>query len=139
LGVGCWYLILQAGRTLYAMRKFKELNVWKEGRKIAKQVYLVTELLPKSEQFGLTSQIRRCAISISSNIAEGSAKSSQKDFARYLEISLGSCFELESQLILCSDLGFLSEESSTEVQKSINNLQRQLNALLKYTLDIPKT
>lgn len=82
------------------MRKFKELNIWIESRKLAKEIYLLTESLPDSEKFNLTSQIRRYAISIPCNIAEGAAKTSQKDFGRFLQISLGSSFELETQLLL---------------------------------------
>lgn len=86
------------------MRNFKELEIWKESRVLTKDIYLLTNSLPQDEKFGLISQIRRCVISIPSNIAEGAAKDSQKDFLRYLQISLGSCFELESHLILCIDL-----------------------------------
>lgn len=96
------------------MRNFKELDVWKESRVLTKDIYLLTDFLPKDEKFGLISQIRRGVISVSSNIAEGSAKDSQKDFLRYLQISLGSCFELESHLILCVDLGLLPEETHYE-------------------------
>ena len=86
------------------MRNFKELEVWKESRTLAKDIYILTKSLPDDEKFGLASQIKRCSISIPANIAEGSAKDSQKDFARFLQISLGSCFELESHLILSQDL-----------------------------------
>lgn len=83
------------------MRSFKELEVWKTSRILVKETYLLTAKLPKAEEYGLTSQIRRCAVSIPSNIAEGSARESQKDFCRFLQISLGSS-------LLCQDLNFLS-------------------------------
>jgi four helix bundle protein len=76
------------------MRNFKELEVWKDSRFLAKEIYLLSANLPDSEKFGLTSQIRRCAISIPSNIAEGSAKESTTDFRRFLQISLGSSLNL---------------------------------------------
>jgi four helix bundle protein len=95
------------------MINFKETEVWKESRVLAKEIYLLTNSLPQEEKFGLISQIRRCVISIPSNIAEGAAKDSQKDFLRYLEISLGSSFELESHLLLCADLELLSNELTT--------------------------
>lgn len=71
------------------MRNFRELEVWKDARKLVKDIYLLTKSLPDTEKYGLTSQINRCVISIPVNIAEGSAKNSQKDFVRYLQISLG--------------------------------------------------
>lgn len=88
--------------------------------------------MPKDEKFGLISQIRRCVISVPSNIAEGSAKDSQKDFLRYLQISLGSCFELESHLILCVDLGLLSEELTTNQFENIERIQKRISSLIKY-------
>ena len=94
------------------MRNFKELEVWKESRILAKDIYKLTGDLPEDEKYGLVSQIRRCVISIPSNIAEGSAKDSQKDFLRYLQISLGSSFELETQLLLCNDLNLLKIEKT---------------------------
>jgi four helix bundle protein len=90
------------------MQNFKELDIWKESRILVKDLYLLTNYLPQEEKFGLISQIRRCVISIPSNIAECSAKDSQKDFLRYLQISLGSSFELETHLLLCVDLELLT-------------------------------
>ncbi len=78
------------------MRDFKTLNIWKEGITIVKDVYHIASLLPNEEKFGLTSQICRCAVSIPSNIAEGASRTSQADFKRFLEIALGSSFELET-------------------------------------------
>lgn len=91
---------------------------------------MLTEALPSSEKFGLTSQIRRCVISISSNIAEGSAKTSKADFSRFLEISLGSCFEMRSQLILCNDLGYLTAEATEQLFPYIENLEKQISSLI---------
>ncbi len=114
------------------MRNFKELEIWKESRILVKDVYLLTNNLPQEEKFGLTSQIKRCVISIPSNIAEGSAKDSQKDFLRYLQISLGSSFELESHLLLCIDLELLNKEITTIQLESIEKLQRRISSLIKY-------
>lgn len=85
------------------MRNFRELDVWVDARKLVKSVYLLSNQLPQSEKFGLISQINRCAVSIPANIAEGSAKDSQKDFIRFLGISLGSAFELETHIIISND------------------------------------
>ena len=114
------------------MRKFKELEIWKESRILTKDIYILTNHLPQEEKFGLTSQIRRCVISIPANIAEGAAKDSQKDFLRYLQISLGSSFELESHLILCVDLEFLNNEITEVHLQTIERLQKSIASLIKY-------
>lgn len=114
------------------MRNFKELEVWKEARVLTKDIYLLTNDLPQDEKFGLISQIQRCVISIPANIAEGSAKDSQKDFLRYLQISLGSSFELESHLILCVDLEFFNHERVESHFQNNNRLQKRLSSLMKY-------
>ncbi len=114
------------------MRNFKELEVWKEGRILSKDIYLLTKTLPDDEKFGLISQIKRCVISIPANIAEGAAKNSQKDFARFLQISLGSCFELESHLILCMDLEIINNLETIGNLKNIQQLQKKIYSLIKY-------
>jgi four helix bundle protein len=114
------------------MRNFKELEVWKESRVLTKDIYLSTNFLPQDEKFGLISQIRRCVISIASNIAEGAAKDSQKDFLRYLQISLGSSFELESHLILCVDLEFISKTQMENHLENIERIQKRISFLIKY-------
>ena len=114
------------------MRNFKELQVWQEGRILAKEIYILSKSLPDDEKFGLISQIKRCAISIPANIAEGSAKDSQKDFARYLQISLGSCFELESHLILCQDLEIIDIQQSNISINNIQRIQRRIASFIKY-------
>jgi four helix bundle protein len=97
-----------------------------------KDIYLLTNSLPQDEKFGLISQIRRCVISIPSNIAEGAAKDSQKDFLRYLQISLGSSFELESHLILCIDLELLDKEQMGNHLENIERIQKRISSLIKY-------
>nr|WP_297787809.1 four helix bundle protein [uncultured Allomuricauda sp.] len=114
------------------MRNFRELNVWKDGRVLVKDIYSLTKLLPDSERFGLIPQIQRSAISIPSNIAEGCGKYSKKDFVRFLQISLGSAYELESHIILCEDLDFLSSESTDSTIKTIQKLQKSIASLIKY-------
>lgn len=114
------------------MRNFRELTVWKDGRILVKEIYTLTKLLPNSEQFGLIPQIQRSVISIPANIAEGSGKYSNKDFLRFLQISLGSAYELETHLILCEDLEFLSPEVTDRVVEKIQTLQKKLVALIKH-------
>lgn len=114
------------------MRNFRELEVWKGSRKLVKEIYLITKQLPEEEKYGLISQINRCAISIPANIAEGSAKYSQKDFIRFLQISLGSSYELETHILLCEDLNFIKAETSVHVTAKIQKLQKQIASLIKY-------
>jgi four helix bundle protein len=92
------------------MHNFKNLKIWQKSRELVKEVFLLTRDFPAEEKFGLTSQILRSAYSIPSNIAEGSGRNSNREFSRFLDIALGSAFELETQLILASDIHYLSEE-----------------------------
>ena len=114
------------------MRNFKELDIWKESRILVKDIYLLTNSLPQDEKFGLISQIKRCVISIPSNISEGSAKDSQKDFLRYLQISLGSSFELETHLLLCIDLELVTIENTKNHLDTVERLQKRISSLIKY-------
>jgi four helix bundle protein len=88
------------------MRNFKELKVWQKGFQIAINSFKITESFPQKEKYGLTSQINRSAVSIPSNIAEGSSRSSDKDYNRFIEISLGSSFELETQLLIANEINY---------------------------------
>ena len=112
------------------MRNFRELDIWKDSIALVKEIYILVDKLPDTEKFGLKSQISRCVVSIPANIAEGSAKDSQKDFIRFLQISLGSAFELETHLIICNELSFISEE---ELIIKINTLQKRIKALINYS------
>ncbi len=93
------------------MRNFKELNIWTDGIKLVKEVYKISKNLPEKEKFGLKSQISRAVVSIPSNIAKGSGRNSDVEFKRYLEIAMGSSFELETQLVIIEELGFVNEEA----------------------------
>lgn len=114
------------------MRNFRKLNIWNDSRLLVKEIYEITSLLTSSEKFGLISQINRCVISIPANIAEGSAKDSQKDFIRFLQISLGSAYELESHIILCSDLNLIAENKLSLIIDKIQVLQMRIASLIKY-------
>jgi four helix bundle protein len=111
------------------MRNFREYDIWKDGMSLVKDVYVILKVFPKIEQFVLVQQMMRCAISIPSNIAEGSAKESQKDFARFLEIALASSYELETQLILSSDLKYVDDISTT--LSKLRNLQMRIAGFIK--------
>jgi four helix bundle protein len=107
---------------------FRELNIWKDSILIASSVYHLTSKLPSEEKFGLVSQINRSAVSVPSNIAEGSGRSTIKDFQNFLNISLGSSYELETQLILIEMIYAIKTE---EIILKINELQRMLKGFKK--------
>ena len=110
---------------------FKNLNVWIKSRVLIKEVYQLVEIFPNDELYGLSSQIKRSAISIPSNIAEGSGRSSDVEFARFLKISLGSAYELETQIILGFDLGLINENKFENIIKKISEIQKMLHGLVK--------
>ncbi len=91
------------------MHNFRQLTIWKEAISVAKLVYITTSTFPSEEKFGLTSQINRCCVSIPSNIAEGSSRTSNKDFAHFLKIALGSLFELETQITLAYEFQIINQ------------------------------
>lgn len=111
------------------MQDFKRLDVWRKAHELTLEIYQVTRRFPDDERFGLVSQMRRCAVSIPSNIAEGTGRSTPRDFLRFLDISLGSALELEYQLLLCRDLGFLIEDSHTLMNHSADEVQKMLVGL----------
>jgi four helix bundle protein len=106
------------------MHKFKQLKIWIKSIELVEQVYELTSLLPSDEKFGLKSQIQRSAISIPSNIAEGSGRSSDKEFAQFLSIAIASSFELETQLILTVKLKLLKEEKTEQVFEKLSEIQK---------------
>ncbi len=113
------------------MHNFKELKIWLKSRILVKKIYEATEDLPASEKFGLVSQMRRAAVSIVSNIAEGSGKDSEKEFCRFLEIAYSSAFELETQLILSEDLNFLRLSLSKELLEDVVEIQKMIYSFKK--------
>jgi len=104
----------------------KDLDIWKQGIEFVESIYKITSNFPKEEMYGLTAQLRRAAVSYPSNIAEGAARSSQKEYIQYLYISLASLSEIETQLIISKRLNYLKE----------NDLFEQINALRKMTLGL---
>lgn len=106
------------------MHRFKELEIWKKGVSLTTNIYKATASFPKEEMYGLTSQIRRAAVSIPSNIAEGAGRNSDAEFVRFLSISSGSCCELETQLIIAVNLDFLNEAIANDFYSELASLQR---------------
>ncbi|MEM9856792.1 MAG: four helix bundle protein [Bacteroidota bacterium] len=113
------------------MRNFKELKIWQKGMEIAASVYRnVLDALPSTEKYGLRSQISRAAVSIPSNVAEGSSRRSDKDYARFIEISLGSSYELETQLLISKELQLADQKSLDGVLIDLEEQQKMLSAFL---------
>ncbi|HBR12009.1 MAG TPA: diversity-generating retroelement protein bAvd family protein [Chryseobacterium sp.] len=110
---------------------FKNLNIWKLCIELADEIYAITESFPKNEEFGLKSQIRRCTVSVASNIAEGSSRTSQKDFNRFLEISLGSLYELQTQIIISSRRNYIEQSKFELIENKITELQRMISGFQK--------
>ena len=108
------------------MRDFKKLKIWQKGFEIAKKTYKLTSNFPKEERFGIVFQINKSAVSIPSNVAEGSSRSSDKDYSRFIKISLGSSFELETQLLISAASGFGEEKLRSEILKELDEEQKML-------------
>ncbi|WP_299128053.1 four helix bundle protein [uncultured Winogradskyella sp.] len=111
---------------------YTELDVWKYSRGLVKKVYLLTDEFPKEELYGLTNQIRRCSISVPSNIAEGLGRQSNKETIHFLYISKGSLFELETQLYLAFDLSYISKEQLDNISEKITSCKKLLNGFINY-------
>ncbi len=117
------------------MRDYKRYDTWKIAHELVKEIYIISENFPKSELFGLTSQIRRASVSIPTNIAEGCGRSTDKEFARFLEISIGSTNETEYLLLLSCDLGFTTEENLQSLNPKLNLIRQKLIQLRKKLLN----
>lgn len=112
------------------MNNYKELDVWKRSIKLAVNIYKLTSALPTEEKFGLVSQLRRCAVSVPSNIAEGSGRKTNKEFSQFLSISYGSLCELDTQVIISFELGYLKNNDVKDLEKEVNELQKMIFSLI---------
>jgi len=113
------------------MRDFKKLEVWKDSHAIVLEAYRVSSQFPKEELFGLISQIRRSAASIPYNLAEGCGRSSEKELRRFCDIAMGSASELEYQILLASDLNYLSDEAYQKLNNGTVIFKKRLNAFIQ--------
>jgi four helix bundle protein len=112
------------------MRNFKRLLIWQKAMEIVNAVYQVIDKFPSEEKFGLRSQVTRSAVSIAANIAEGSAKSSQKEYKYYVEVALGSSDELETHILIVERLGWIAQKGTKDILKLIEEEQRMLSSFL---------
>ena len=106
---------------------FKKLQIWSDSMELIDATYKMTKMFPDYEKFGLVSQMNRSAVSIASNIAEGTSKSTDKHFLKYLETSLGSAFEWETQLIVCKRQNYIEKEVFTDLEKQVTLLQSKIS------------
>lgn len=113
------------------MHNYKQLEVWKKGIELASAIYQVTQKYPEEEKFGIISQMRRCAVSISSNVAEGAGRNSDKEFRQFLNISFGSCSELETQLIISHNLKYLAKEEFENISSDLAEIQKMIYTLIQ--------
>lgn len=113
------------------MHNLKELKVWQNARTLVKEIYLSTNNFPTEEKFGLISQMRRSAVSIPSNIAEGSGRRTDKDFVYFLNVSLGSAYELQTLLFLSQDFELLNTERTELLNSSLEEIQKMIYGLIK--------
>lgn len=113
------------------MRDFRELKVWQKAHQVTLAVYKATTDFPKQEMYGLTSQMRRSAASVPTNIAEGCGRSGHGDFLRFLHIALGSANELDYQLLLAHDLNFLRDDLYEQIANETTQVKRMLTALIQ--------
>ena len=113
------------------MRNFRELTVWQKAHELVIEVYRESSRFPIDERFGLTTQIRKAAVSIASNIAEGCGRGSDRDFSRFLSMAAGSASEVEYQLLLACNLGYLSNENHNRLNDNVNEVKRILNSFIQ--------
>ncbi len=114
------------------IQKFTDLNAWKEGHKLVLMIYNVTKNFPREELFGLVSQLRRCAVSITSNIAEGFSRQSYKEKINFYSTALGSVTELQNQILVAKDVCYLSQEKFQEIAEQSVIVHKLINGLIKY-------
>ena len=113
------------------MKSHKDLDVWKAAVTLAKDIYSLTTSFPREEQFGMSAQMRRCAISIASNIAEGAARQGNKEFTQFLHIALGSGAELETQLVIAKEVGLGSAIEIDKLDLDLIRIRQMLRGLIQ--------
>ena len=117
------------------MRDFRQYEIWTNSVSFATDVYKLTASFPKYETYGLRDQLQRAAVSISSNIAEGFSRDSSRDFSHFLEIAIGSAFEVETQLKISLNLNYINEEQYTEMVTKLSQTERQIHSLINKLRD----
>ena len=114
------------------MKTHKDLDVWKKSVDFVVYIYEMTKSFPKDEIYGITNQIRRAVVSISSNIAEGAGRASDKEFRQFLNIALGYLAEVDTQLLICKKLGYINSEKHTELENILTDIRKMILGLRKF-------
>src|SRR5687768_4752670 len=112
-------------------KSYRDLDVWQRSMRLAKRIYQVTQKFPGHERFGLTNQLRRAAVSVPSNLAEGHARFGPGEFSRFISITMGSVAEIETQVLLSNDLGYITSEVTQEVLAELDAIGKMLRGLAK--------
>ncbi len=110
---------------------YKDLDVWKRAIELTKKVYVLTKEFPKEEMYGLVNQMRRCAVSIPSNIAEGKTRQYKNEYIQFLYISLGSCAEIETQIVISQEMNYINNENKDLLLEELDHIGRMLRNLIK--------
>ena len=113
------------------IKSFTELNAWKEGHKLVLEIYKITKTFPKDEQFGLTNQLRRAAVSFTSNIAEGFSRNSYKEKLQFYSMALGSLTEIQNQLLVAKDIGYITKQEFDKIAEQTIIINKITNGLIK--------
>ena len=120
------------------IKSYKDLDVWKRGVELVKKVYIATRDFPKEEVYGLSNQMRRCAVSIPSNIAEGKTRQHANEYIQFLYVALGSCAELETQIVIAKEMIYINEKIKTELLEETDQIGKMLRGLIT-SLREPRT
>jgi len=121
------------------MRNFRKYDVWNDSMSLVKTIYEMTTSFPKIEQYGLSNQMNRAAVSIPSNIAEGASRNSDIDFAHFLEIAIGSSFEIETQIEIAFSIGYIDESVKDKLISNLQIIQKRLNVFISKLRQKPIT
>jgi four helix bundle protein len=131
MGVERDVLQTENNRLSDSIQSYRDLSVWQRARELVIAIYELTAQFPADERFGLTAQVRRSVISVPSNIAEGYGRGARADYLRFLRIARGSLYEVEAQLVLAMDLGFMSHDECEQIQSKIDAVARPLWGLIR--------
>lgn len=118
-------------KLVMTIHNFRELVAWQKAMQLTKDVYVMTKAFPTNEQYGLVSQVQRAVVSIPSNIAEGAGRPTQKELVHFLSFSLGSAYELETELLLAYELNYITSEQSQQINAKIVEVQKLVYSLMK--------
>ena len=124
-------MILEDSHMNTTFKSYRDLEVWRRSMQLAKRIYQVTQSFPSDERFGLTNQLRRASVSVPSNLAEGHARFGAGEFSRFISIAMGSIAEIETQVLLSTDLGYIKQALTYELLADLETIGKMLRGLAK--------